>query len=103
MLCNLFYPVRGSGSWSHLKEIGIDESEIEGVCQEIRNEISTTKHLIQMDEVEVILCESKDGRLLKKIDLVVKGQSIFKLDENGALSVKYFASHEWVPVDIRFT
>jgi hypothetical protein len=53
-----------------------------------------------MDEVEVILCESKDGRLLKKFDLIVKGQSLFKLDDEGLPWVKHYSQHNWVKVDI---
>jgi hypothetical protein len=97
-LRNLFFPVRGSGSWSHLMETKVSETEIEQVCLEIARELSTPDHVVTMDEVEVILCESKNGRLLKKYDLVIKGQSLFKFDDNGAPVMKEYGKHEWVPV-----
>ena len=83
--------------------MGAEESQIECICDEIQNKLSTKERCIHMDEVEVILCESKEGRLLKKFDLVIKGQSLFKLDENGASWMKLYGSHKWVTVDMLYT
>ena len=94
-LRKIFFPVKNSGSWSHIKEMMVDESQIESVCYEVQRELSTPERLISMDEIEVILCESKDGRLLKKHDLIIKGQDLFKLDEGGASWVKPYAQKKW--------
>ena len=100
-LRQLFFPVKNSGSWSHLKEMMIDESQIESVCYEIQQVLSTPTRFVSMDEVEVILCESKAGRLLKKFDLIIKGQDLFKLDEDGASWVKLYRQNSWQEVIIR--
>ena len=99
-LRQIFFPIEGSGSWSHLKEAKIAESEVEAVCLEVGKELSTADRFIWMDEVEVILCESKDSRLLKKFDLIIKGQSLFKLDDDGRSFMKLFGQTTWVPVSI---
>ena len=64
-LRKIFFPVKGSGSWSHIKEMGVDEGDIECECYELIKEMSTNEQQLLMDEMEVILCESKDGRILK--------------------------------------
>ena len=83
-----------------MKEAKIAESEVEAVCLEVGKELSTADRFIWMDEVEVILCESKDSRLLKKFDLIIKGQSLFKLDDDGRSFMKLFGQTTWVPVSI---
>ena len=93
--------MKGSGSWNHCKEARVGDSQIESVCLELQNELSLPGRRIWMDEVEVILCESKDGRLLKNFDLVIKGQSLFKLDDNGASWMKVYRETNWVQVDVR--
>lgn len=79
----------------------IDESQIESVCYEIQQVLSTPTRFVSMDEVEVILCESKAGRLLKKFDLIIKGQDLFKLDDDGASWVKLYRQNSWQEVIIR--
>ena len=98
----MFFPVKGSGSWSHIKEMGVDEEDIECVCYELIKEMSTNERQLLMDEIEVILCESKDGHLLKKFDLIIRGQSLFKLDGNGIPWVKEYYKHEWKPVQLLY-
>ena len=98
----MFFPVKGSGSWSHIKEMGVNEEDIECICYELINEMSTTERQLLMDEIEVILCESKDGRILKKFDLIIKGQSLFKLDGNGYSWMKEYCKHEWIPVQLLY-
>ena len=99
-LRQLFFPVPGSsGSWSHLREAKVDKAEMEAISTKISKELLTPHQVIWMDEVEVILCESKEGRLLKKYDLIVKGQSLFNLDVEGRPLMKFFGTKEWVPVD----
>lgn len=88
--------MKGSGSWDHLEEAGIHETEMESVCLEVQKELSIhAGRVVWMDEVEVILCESKGGRMLKKFDLLIKGQSIFKLDEDGCSFVKEYGKESW--------
>ena len=100
-LRQLFFPVKGSGSWSHIKDMGVDDSQVESVCLSMQNELSTPERFVWMDEVEVILCESKDGRLLKKYDLVIKGQSLFRLDDKGTPWLKLFGKRNWREVAVR--
>ena len=100
-LRQIFYPVKGSGSWSHISETMVHESQIESVCYELQQELSTPTRFISMDEIEVILCESKDGRLLKKYDLIIKGQDIFKLDDDGASWVKLYGQKKWDEISIQ--
>ena len=79
-------------------EAKVDEAEMEAVCTKISKELTTPHRVIWMDEVEVILCKLKEGRLLKKYDLIVKGQSLFNLDAEGRPLMKFFGTKDWVPV-----
>ena len=97
-LRQIFFPVRNSGSWAHLDETGVSENAMEAVCVEIQKELSTPDRFIWMDEVEVILCEAKGNRILKKFDVIIKGQSLFKLNSEGQSFVKKYGEHEWVEV-----
>lgn len=100
-LRQIFFPVKGSGSWNHIKDMKVEDSQVESVCLAMQAELSTPERFVSMDEVEVILCESKDGRLLRKYDLVIKGQSLFKLDDSGASWMKVYGDTEWVEVPLR--
>ena len=97
-LRQIFFPVKNSGSWAHLDETGVSENSMEAVCVEIQKELSTRDRFIWMDEVEVILCEAKGGRLLKKFDVIIKGQSLFKLNDVGRSFVKKYGENEWLEV-----
>ena len=48
-----------------------------------------------MDEVEVILCESKDGRLLQKFDTFVMGQLLWRIDDFGSVWIKLHNEKLW--------
>lgn len=94
-LREMFFPVKGSGSWCHLTDVGIAENQIESVCREIQRELSTPSRPFWMDEVEVVLCESKNGRLLQKYDTFIYGQMLFKMDDEGSVWIKLFGENEW--------
>ena len=51
-LRKMFFPVKGSGSWSHIKEMGVDEEDIECVCYELIKEMSTNERQLLMDEID---------------------------------------------------
>ena len=94
-LRDIFFPVRGSGSWNHLLEVGIEELHIDSVCREIQLELSTHSRRIYMDEVEVVLCESKHGRLLQKHDTFIFGQDLFQMNKDGVVLIKKFGENTW--------
>jgi hypothetical protein len=94
-LREMFFPVKGAGSWTHITDHGVVDADVQVVCREIQSELSTTKRKVQMDEVEPVLCESKEGRLLRKYDTFVKGQSLFRLDEIGSSWLKLYGEYRW--------
>jgi hypothetical protein len=83
----IFFPVKDSGSWDHVKDVGVSDEHVESVCYEARK--------VWMDEVEVILCESKEGRLLEKFDTFVKGQMLFIMDNHGSVWIKKYNENHW--------
>lgn len=94
-LRQIHFPVKGSGSWNHVKDVCVADSDVESVCREIQRELSTPWRRVCIDEVEVILCESKLGRLLQKYDTFVKGQSLFRLDSGGESWLKRHGEYVW--------
>ena len=99
-LRQMFFPVKNSGSWAHLLAAEIGEESMEAVCLEIQKELSTTECFVWMDKAEVILCEAKGGRLLKKYDIIIKGQFLFKLDDTCCSFFKEYGKKDWKPVTI---
>jgi hypothetical protein len=91
----IFFPVKDSGSWQHVKDVGVSDEHVESVCYEIQRELSTPARKVWMDEVEVILCESKEGRLLEKFDTFVKGQMLFLMDDHGSVWIKKYNENHW--------
>jgi hypothetical protein len=94
-LRQMFFPVNGSGSWEHLMDAGVSAQDVEAVCFELQRELSTHWRIVWMDEVEVILCESKDGRLLQKFDTFIVGQMLWRIDDFGGVWVKLYNNFEW--------
>jgi hypothetical protein len=94
-LRQMFFPVKDSGSWNHVREAGVEAVDVEAVCYEIQREISTPSRFVWMDEVEVILCESKDGRLLQKFDTFVMGQLLWRIDDFGSVWIKLHNEKLW--------
>ena len=92
---DIFFPVKGSGSWSHLSDAGVPDANIESACLEIQRELSTTKRFVWMEEVEAVLCESKPGRLLQKYDTFIFGQNLFQMDDDGIVWIKHFGDKNW--------
>jgi hypothetical protein len=95
-LRQMFFPVNGSGSWEHLMDVGISADNVESVCFELQRELSTPSRTVWMDEVEVVLCESKDGRLLQKFDTFIVGQMLWRIDDFGGVWVKFYNNYEWI-------
>lgn len=62
----------------------------------------SAKGLDDLDEVETMLCESKEGRLLTKVDVFVKGQALFRLDDEGIPWIKEYGEYFWSRVKIRY-
>jgi hypothetical protein len=97
-------PFRGSGSWDHLVSAGIPEDKVPQVLEEIKSEIQTlSKRKIFFDDVETATCESKPGRLLTKVDVIVRGQSLFHFNSSGNPVLKRYSSKDWEPVEVLFT
>lgn len=94
-LRQIFFPVHGSGSWNHVKDVGVADEQVEAVCYEVQRELSLPSRKVWMDEVEVALCESKDGRLLQKYDTFVHGQMLFRFDDFGSVWIKLFREKVW--------
>jgi hypothetical protein len=87
--------VEGAGSWAHITDHDVVDADVEVVCRELQSELSTTEREVEMDEVEIVLCESKEGRLLRKYDTFVKGQSLFRLDKIGSSWLKLYGEYCW--------
>jgi hypothetical protein len=100
-LRQIFYPVKGSGSWNNVKEQGVADEDVAAVCREIQKELSTPTRPVWMDEVEVVLCESKEGRLLQKYDTFIKGTTLFRLDNIGECWIKLYGEYFWRRYRIR--
>lgn len=100
-LRRMFYPVKGSGSWNHVKEQHVEDKDVGMVCLEVQKELSTPRRKVWMDEVEVILCESKEGRLLQKFDTFIKGTSLFRFDNVGECWIKRFGEYVWMRYRVR--
>jgi hypothetical protein len=95
-LCRLFFPVLGSRSHDNMITSGVLEGEIEVVCDKITSLLSSmSSREVCTDEVETCLCKSKPDRLLKKFDMFIKGQSLFRMDEDGNPYVKLYGSSVW--------
>jgi hypothetical protein len=101
---NLPYPVEDSASLDHLKRHGFTSENVEEACEFLCDEMNTTTKgaMVMRDNVEVMLCESIEGRLLTKFDVFVRGQSLLMLDEYGSGWVKDFGEYQWKRTQKRF-
>jgi len=53
-------------------------------------------------QIEILLCESTQGRDLRRKDVFRKGQSLFWMDGNGQVLVKEYGRQSiWVPIEVK--
>ena len=91
-LPEIFIPIKGFGSYNHLRRCGISEKDCFPCALEISREINKP-----MIGTEAALCESID-RDCRKVDTFFYGQSIFDMLRNGTSNYRPFEGKDWLQV-----
>jgi hypothetical protein len=101
-LRSLLYPAEGMASFEHIIKSGFKAEEVDKVCEMLLTELGSPTHPLYMDELETMLCESCEGRMLLKFDVFIKGQTLFRLDDDGVPWMKEYSKVVWRRVPTRF-
>jgi hypothetical protein len=101
-LRSLLYPVEGAASFEHIIKSGFKAEEVGEVCVMLLAELGTSTRPLYMDELETMLCESCEGRMLLKFDVFIKGQSLFRLDDDGVPWMKEYSKVVWRRVPTKY-
>lgn len=92
---NLLFPIVGETSHRVIVDtIGFADSRVDEICSLLRSEMSTPSRPVFMDEIEPLLCETKSHRRWEGYDIFIKGQYLFRLDEQGVPLVKVYGDQE---------
>jgi hypothetical protein len=94
-LRNLLYPVSGDASHGGIVDGGFkkgDDSQVDEICSFLQSEMSTVAgRVVFMDEIEPMLCLAfPSERSWEGKDIFIKGQLLFRLDDNGTPWVKSY-------------
>lgn len=102
-LREILFPVKTAASHGHITSHGFSDEQVFDVCEMLKQELSEPSRVKHNDELEVELCESTDGRLLQLVDVFIKGQGVWSLDDYGCSWVKPYGSREATRVQRLFT
>jgi hypothetical protein len=94
----MIYPVLGGVAYQRIVDKVGYPGKINDVCRCLQSELSSSStRWVFMDEIETLLCEDEED--VNELDTFVKGQALFRLDDDGKPLVKLYGDHSvWTEV-----
>jgi hypothetical protein len=116
-LREMIYPIKGTFAYERIERIVVKdkgglpdkvglrpekvEEKVHEICRFLQSELSTSSRRVFMDEIETMLWDDCEEGHVSELDTFIKGQSLFRLDDEGTPLVKpYGHDSAWTRVPL---